>query len=101
MKLNHNESAKKLVMQCAVKNGVTMDELANRLGWSKGSVSKVLHHNRNLRPETLTAIIQAINPNYEVNIRFLAKDRYRVTVVVKNSTGIVDGYNVEIKNELE
>lgn len=97
MKLNQNNKAHGLIKVLTTKNGTSLSAISYRMGYSQaGEISKITRSSRHVTPEKLTEIIQAINPNYEVNIRFISKDKYRVTVLVKGNPAIVDGYTVEI-----
>lgn len=96
MKLNHNENARKLIKQMAIKNGITLNEISKRLDIKKGGVNQILHPDRNLRPETFVQIVQSINKNYKVSIDFYAPDHYRISV--KNVQGVVEfGYLVDLR----
>jgi len=97
MKLNQYNKAHDLIKMLATKNGIYLKDIASRMGYSQANeLSKILRKDRHLSPEKLTEIIQAINQNYEVNIRFISSVKYRVIVLVKGNPAIVDGYTVEI-----
>lgn len=98
MKINKNKAARQMVNTLLSKNGKTSREISEAMGYAqKNEVSKILSGSHHCSPEKLAHIIQAINENYELNIRFISPKKYRVCVYFKGNPQIVDGYNVEEK----